>query len=149
MANILIIDDNETMREGMAAVVRRMGHKVQACESGAAGLAAFQREPADFVITDLKMAGLDGVEVLRRLRELDPDCPTLLVTAFGTVEAAVEAMKLGALDVLQKPFTSDVLLSRVRTRLQEAERRALGLPSKAPPPVPVNTGGSTAGEGAP
>ena len=73
MANILIIDDNEGMREGMAAVVRRMGHAVRACASGQEGVAAFQKQPADFVITDLKMDGMDGVEVLRRLRDIDPD----------------------------------------------------------------------------
>ena len=118
MANILIIDDNEGMREGMAAVVRRMGHTVRACASGQEGVAAFQKQPADFVITDLKMDGLDGVEVLRRLRELDADCPVMLVTAFGTVEAAVEAMKLGAMDFITKPFAPEVVRLKVERALE-------------------------------
>ena len=124
MANVLIIDDNDTMREGLAAVVRRMGHKVCACSSGTEGLAAFARNPADFVITDLKMAGMDGLEVLRRIRELDVDCPTLLITAHGTVEAAVEAMKLGAMDFLTKPFAPEVVRLKVERALElRASRR--------------------------
>ena len=83
MANVLIIDDNETMREGVAQVVRRMGHKVCATSSGSEALTIFKKSPADFVITDLKMNGMDGLEVLRRIREVDPDCPTLLMTAYG------------------------------------------------------------------
>ena len=118
MANVLIIDDNDTMREGLAAVVRRMGHKVCACSSGTEGLAAFARNPADFVITDLKMAGMDGLEVLRRIRELDVDCPTLLITAHGTVEAAVEAMKIGAMDFLTKPFAPEVVRLKVERALE-------------------------------
>ncbi len=125
MANVLIIDDNDTLREGLAAVVRRMGHKVCACAGGAEALAAFARSPADFVITDLKMAGMDGLEVLRRIRELDPDCPTLLVTAYGTVEAAVEAMKLGAMDFLTKPFPPEVVRLKVERALELRAARRL------------------------
>jgi len=124
MANVLIIDDNETMREGVAQVVRRMGHKVCATASGSEALVIFKKNPADFVITDLKMNGMDGLEVLRRIRELDPDCPTLLMTAYGTVEAAVEAMKLGALDFLTKPFAPEVVRLKVERGLElRAARR--------------------------
>ncbi|HEY7955037.1 MAG TPA: response regulator, partial [Polyangia bacterium] len=98
MATILIIDDNETIREGLAHVVKKMGHVAIAAASGKEGVERFRTERADFVITDLKMEGMDGVEVLRELREIDPDCPTMIITAFGTVETAVEAMKLGAFD---------------------------------------------------
>jgi two-component system response regulator HydG len=125
MANVLIIDDNDTMREGMAAVVRRMGHKVCACASGAEALKAFARAPADFVITDLKLGGMDGLEVLRRVREIDPDCPTLLVTAYGTVDAAVEAMKLGAMDFLTKPFAPEVVRLKVERALELRAARRL------------------------
>ena len=125
MANVLIIDDNDTMREGLAAVVRRMGHKVCACSSGSDALQAFARGPADFVITDLKMAGMDGLEVLRRIRELDPDCPTVLMTAYGSVEAAVEAMKLGAMDFLTKPFSPEVVRLKVERALELRAARRL------------------------
>src|SRR5437667_8787568 len=86
MARILIIDDNETMREGLGATVRRMGHEAALAPSGAEGLARFRKQGADFVITDLKMEGQGGMDVLRVVRELDPGCPIMIVTAFGTVE---------------------------------------------------------------
>ena len=125
MANVLIIDDNDTMREGLAAVIRRMGHKVCALASGTEALATFKRAPADFVITDLKMNGMDGLEVLRRVREVDPDCPTLLITAYGTVDAAVEAMKLGAMDFLTKPFAPEVVRLKVERALELRAARRL------------------------
>ena len=125
MANVLIIDDNETMREGVAQVVRRMGHKICATASGSEALAIFKKSPADFVITDLKMNGMDGLEVLRRIRELDPDCPTLLMTAYGSVEAAVEAMKLGAMDFLQKPFAPEVVRLKVERGLELRSARRI------------------------
>jgi two-component system, NtrC family, response regulator HydG len=125
MARILIIDDNDTMREGMAATVRRMGHEVYSASGGAEGVALFKKQGADFVITDLKMDGMTGMAVLESLRDLDASVPTLIVTAFGTVETAVEAMRLGALDFLQKPFAPEVLRLKVLRGLEiRNERRA-------------------------
>jgi two-component system response regulator HydG len=118
MASILIIDDNETIREGLSHVVRKMGHAPVTASSGAAGLELFKQSHADFVITDLKMEGLDGVEVLRMVRELDPDCPAMIITAFGTIETAVEAMKLGAFDFLIKPFAPEVVRLKVERALE-------------------------------
>ena len=127
MATILIIDDNETIREGLAHVVKKMGHLPLVAKSGKEGLERFKQTPADFVITDLKMEGLDGVEVLRSVRELDPDCPAMIITAFGTIETAVEAMKLGAFDFLIKPFAPEVVRLKVERALElRAARRAKG-----------------------
>ena len=118
MARVLIIDDNETMREGMAATVRRMGHEVALAASGADGLALLRKGGADFVITDLKMQGVGGLDVVKGVRELDPACPAMIVTAFGTVETAVEAMRIGAMDFLQKPFPPEVLRLKVERALE-------------------------------
>jgi two-component system response regulator HydG len=127
MATILIIDDNETVREGLSQVVKKMGHAPVTAASGQEGLQKLKQAPADFVITDLKMEGLDGVEVLRSVRELDPDCPAMIVTAFGTVETAVEAMKLGAFDFLIKPFPPEVVRLKIERALElRAARRAKG-----------------------
>ena len=130
MARILIIDDNETMREGLAATVRRMGHEAIVAASGAEGLGYVVpgggRPGVDFVITDLKMDGTGGLEVVRAVRERDPDCPVMIVTAFGTVETAVEAMRTGAFDFLQKPFAPEVVRLKVARALElRDERRAL------------------------
>ncbi|MCC6747428.1 MAG: sigma-54-dependent Fis family transcriptional regulator [Deltaproteobacteria bacterium] len=125
MSRILIIDDNETIRFGLQQVIRKMGHETLIAASGKEGLELFKQHEVDFVITDLKMEGIDGVEVLRQVAERDPDCPTMIVTAFGTVETAVEAMKLGALDFLQKPFAPEVVRLKVERALElRATRRA-------------------------
>ena len=127
MATILLIDDNETIRDGLSHVVKKMGHAPVTAASGREGLEKFKQARPDFVITDLKMEGLDGVEVLRSVRELDPDCPAMIITAFGTVETAVEAMKLGAFDFLIKPFAPEVVRLKVERALElRAARKAKG-----------------------
>jgi two-component system response regulator HydG len=120
MASILIIDDNETMREGMAVSLKKQGHDVVVCAGGAEGIAAFQKKRFDFVVTDLKMTPVDGLEVVRKVREVDPDALILVVTAYGTIESAVEAMKAGAFDFITKPFPPDVLRAKVDRGLEVA-----------------------------
>jgi two-component system, NtrC family, response regulator HydG len=125
MATILIIDDNETIRVGMEAVVRKMGHTALIAASGKDGLALMRKQGIDFLITDLKMEGMDGVAVLKAAAEIDPDCPAMIITAFGTVETAVEAMKIGAYDFIQKPFAPEVVRLKVERALElHAARRA-------------------------
>jgi two-component system response regulator HydG len=125
MGRVLIIDDNETMREGLGATVRRMGHEAVLAESGARGLESFAKQGADFVITDLKMEGTGGLDVVKGVRDRDPDCPVMIVTAFGTVETAVEAMRLGAFDFLQKPFAPEAVRLKVERALElRREKRA-------------------------
>ncbi|HTM20422.1 MAG TPA: sigma-54 dependent transcriptional regulator [Kofleriaceae bacterium] len=124
MGTILIIDDNETIRVGLAHTIKKMGHAALTADSGKAGLALFKsRADIDFVITDLRMEGVDGVEVLRRIRDQSPDTPTMIITAHGTVETAVEAMKLGAFDFLTKPFEAEVVRLKVDRALELAGAR--------------------------
>ncbi|MCP4446630.1 MAG: sigma-54-dependent Fis family transcriptional regulator [Myxococcales bacterium] len=118
-STILIIDDNETIREGLAHTVKRMGHTPLKASSGVGGVELFQQNPAvDFVISDLKMDGMDGVAVLQKIKELDPDVPMMIITGFGTVETAVEAMKLGAFDFLTKPFAPELVRLKVDRALE-------------------------------
>jgi len=117
MARVLVIDDNDTMRDGIAHTIRRMGHEVIVAASGRAGVGAFERNGADFVISDLKMEGLDGIGVLKTIREMDAEVPLMIVTGFGTVDTAVEAMKLGAFDFVTKPFAPEVLRLKVTSAL--------------------------------
>jgi two-component system response regulator HydG len=124
MATILIIDDNETIREGLAHTVRKMGHEALLAASGDDGLAQLKAAgEVGFVITDLRMEGMDGVSVLRKVTALDRDVPTMIITAFGTVETAVEAMKLGAFDFLTKPFAPEVVRLKVERALELAGAR--------------------------
>jgi two-component system response regulator HydG len=157
MANVLIVDDNETLREGAAAVVRKMGHVVTTAASGDDGVARFTAAPADLVLTDLKMDSGDGFSVLVRIREADKDAVVVLMTGFGTVKNAVDAMKAGAFDFLEKPFAPDVLRARVGAglALREERRRterALGLASVVADDAArrfVETPSTTPGERAP
>jgi two-component system, NtrC family, response regulator HydG len=123
MAQILIIDDHDSMREGLELLLRRRGHRTLSAESGAAGLELLEEQGADLVITDLKMAGMDGLGVLRAVQERHPDTEVLLITAYGTIEKAVEAMKLGATDFLTKPFSSEEFGVKVERLLQTREQR--------------------------
>jgi two-component system response regulator HydG len=119
VAAILIIDDNDTIREGLAHTIKKMGHEVVTAANGAFGIAAYkQRRNFDFVITDLKMEGANGVEVLRTIVALDPDLPIMIITGFGTVETAVEAMKCGAFDFLTKPIQPEVVRLKVERALE-------------------------------
>jgi two-component system response regulator HydG len=125
VADILIVDDNETLREGAAAVIKKMGHTPVVAASGKEGVEAFAKHAADMVVTDLKMDDLDGIGVLDAVREADPDAVVMIMTGFGTVQNAVEAMKKGAFDFIEKPFRPDVLRAKVTSgvRLREERRR--------------------------
>ncbi len=126
MAEILIIDDHDSMREGLELLLRRRGHRTRSAESGARGLELLQQEPVDLVITDLKMARMDGLEVLRRVKETTPEIEVMVITAHGTIETVVEAMKLGAADFITKPFSSEEFGVKVDRLIGEhAERMRL------------------------
>ena len=118
MATILIIDDNDTIREGLAITVKKLGHEPVTASNGTAGIAAFKQKRADFVITDLKMESGTGVDVLKGITAIDPDVPIMIVTGFGTVETAVEAMKLGAFDFVTKPIQAEVDKLKVERALE-------------------------------
>ncbi len=115
---ILFIDDDRAGREVALFNLRKAGYGVEVASDGAEGVAAFSPEKFDLVITDLKMPGISGIEVLRQIRKTSPDIPVLVITAFGNVETAVEAMKEGANDFIGKPFHRDQLLLAVEKALE-------------------------------
>jgi len=108
MGRILLIDDDNSLREVVQFILTDAGHEVLAAADGAAGLVLLAREP-DLVITDIRMPGMDGMEVLRRVGETPAPPPIIMLTAHGTVEQAVEAMQLGAFTYLLKPFAREEL----------------------------------------
>jgi two-component system response regulator HydG len=118
MGTVLVIDDNETMREGCAAVAKRLGHRVFTASGGAEGISKFRESGADLVISDLRMDKVDGLEVIKQVKAAEPDTLVMLITAFGDVETAVEAMKLGAWDFVTKPFTPELLRGRIEKAFQ-------------------------------
>ena len=123
MSRILVVEDNETMRTGVALVVERMGHETVAVSGGSEGLARLREGAFDLVITDYRMEGMDGLAVLEAVRRERPETDVVLITAHGTVEIAVEAMKQGAVDFIAKPFPPDELRLRVEKALAFREAR--------------------------
>jgi two-component system, NtrC family, response regulator HydG len=107
MARILICDDQEMMRDSLAATLAREGHEIVACGDPSLAVQRLGAARFDLLITDYKMPKMTGIELLAEAKKLRPDMPVVLMTAFGTVQNAVEAMKLGAYDFLQKPFDGD------------------------------------------
>ena len=123
LRQVLIIDDHDAMREGLELLMRRRGHKTLSAGGGSEGLSLLEDMGADLVITDLKMAKVDGIKVLERVKSTSPDTDVLVITAHGTVEKAVEAMKLGACDFISKPFSSEEFGIKVDRILREREER--------------------------
>ncbi|MFN6964943.1 MAG: sigma-54-dependent transcriptional regulator [Pyrinomonadaceae bacterium] len=119
MANILIVDDEQSYRQLLSLVFESEGHAVRTATNGRAALAALQAEPADIVISDVKMPDMDGIELLRSVRATLPDLGVVLMTAFASVETARDAFKLGADDFIQKPFDVEELKLIVRKTLEK------------------------------
>ena len=107
MARILVVDDKELMRDSVGTMLSRRGHSVIAAASAEIALERLASRPVDVVVTDLQMPGMDGLELMRTIRERDESVPVILMTAFATVETAVGAMKSGAWDYITKPFGGD------------------------------------------
>ncbi len=126
-ATILVADDEVGMRESVSRALRREGFQVIAVEDGAAALDTLRRVPVDLLVADLRMPGLDGLELLRAAKLVAPDTEVIVLSGHGTVEEAVDAMKEGAWDFLTKPFDRAPLVRVVR---QALERRALVLENR-------------------
>jgi len=118
-AVVHVIDDDEAMRESLAFLLGAVGMEVRTYESALGFLDVAPNAEAGCVITDVRMPGLSGVDLLRRLRELKLGIPVIVITGHGDVPLAVEAMKIGALDFLEKPFDDEVLLASVRSALNQ------------------------------
>jgi DNA-binding NtrC family response regulator len=104
---VLVVDDEKNIRLTFSETMTQMGFDTRTASNGEEALTKMQGAEFDLVLLDLRMPGMDGIEVLRRIRERYPKVRVIMITAHGTVESAVEAMKLGAVDFIQKPCTPD------------------------------------------
>jgi two-component system, NtrC family, response regulator HydG len=120
VSTILVVDDKEMMRDSVATTLSRKGHTVVTCSSGKDALDRIGKRSFDAVITDLQMPGMDGLELVAEIRQTDEQLPVVFMTAYGTIETAVDAMKLGAFDYITKPFSGDVLLVTVERAIKHA-----------------------------
>ncbi|MDP3911220.1 MAG: sigma-54 dependent transcriptional regulator, partial [Gemmatimonadales bacterium] len=122
LSRILVIDDDDAVRDSIERMLRGAGYTVQTAGTGEDGLAMARGGAFDVILSDMRMPGISGLDVLRTLRDGKVDSAFIIMTGFGTVDTAVESMKVGAVDFVQKPFFRDELLIRVRAA---AERRQL------------------------
>jgi two-component system response regulator FixJ len=119
-----VIDDDAAVRESTDFLLRSAGLTVKTYDSAAAFLDALPTIGSGCIITDVRMPGISGIDLLRRLKEMQVQLPVIVITGHGDVPLAVEAMKSGAVDFLEKPFDDDVLLASVRTALNRSEASA-------------------------
>jgi DNA-binding NtrC family response regulator len=129
MAEILVVDDEELMRDLIAASLTRLGHRVRLKRNAIEGFEAYESSRFDLVISDFKMPGMTGLELAEKIFQADAQASMILMTAFGTIETAVKAMKLGVKDFVEKPFQIEMLEHSVaqvlRLRNLEGENRRL------------------------
>jgi DNA-binding NtrC family response regulator len=110
---ILVVDDEDIVRTSCSRTLSPEGYEVRLAKNGVEGLKIANEERFDLVLTDLKMPDMDGIEVLRIIKEKWPETEVIIVTGYQTVDTAVKAIKLGAYDYIEKPFTPDALISAV------------------------------------
>lgn len=120
MPRILVVDDEPGMRRSLAISLKREGYEVEEAAGGTESLVRLEREIYDLVMTDLKMTPVGGLEVLAAAKKAAPRTEVIVMTAYGSIEAAVEAMRLGAFDFVSKPFQAEEILARVRNALEKA-----------------------------
>jgi DNA-binding NtrC family response regulator len=110
---ILVIDDEGIVRTSCVRTLKPEGYDVVSAQNGSEGLRMLEERKFDVVLTDLKMPDIDGIEVLRKVRETWPDTEVIIITGYQTVDTAVKSIKLGAFDYIEKPFTPDTLIAAV------------------------------------
>lgn len=121
MARILVVDDENNIRMTIRIALQHIGYEVETAADGPEALTKFGDGTGfDLVILDQRMPGMEGLEILREMQQRNATPRIIMATAFGTIDLAVEAMKMGATDFLRKPFTAEVLRGAVRAALQEA-----------------------------
>ncbi len=121
MKTILIIDDDKSVRDSLKMILEYEHYEVEFAENGEQGVQKLDRFPVDVVLLDVKMSGMDGIEVLTKIRQKNEKLPVVMISGHGTIETAVEATKLGAFDFLSKPLDRDKLLVTIRNALQHAK----------------------------
>ena len=112
--NILLIDDDEAILKAIGRSLTARSHALRTASSGREGLRLMAEDPPDLVISDIQMPGMDGVALLRAVRERFPDMPVILTTGYATVDTAIAALRLGAYDYLRKPIRFEALLACIQ-----------------------------------
>ena len=117
-ARILVVDDEQGIRAALGQLLEYEGYEVRAESNAAAAIATYEKWRPQLVFMDVKMAGMDGLEGLRRIRQVDPAAVVVMISGHATIQTAVEATQLGAYDILEKPLDTDRILVLLRNALQ-------------------------------
>jgi DNA-binding NtrC family response regulator len=120
---ILIIEDDKRLREVLKKILNREGFDIEMAGDGSGGITRIRRDFYDIALTDLKMPGMDGMEVLKAIKRISPETYVIIVTAYGTIDSAVEAMKNGAFDYITKPFKTEEILIVIKKALEHRDLR--------------------------
>jgi len=112
--NVLVVDDSRSVRDSLQRTLERRGYRVLTCANGVDAIEILRREDVQVVVADLKMPRMDGLRLLTSARTFRPEVQFVIISAFGTVQKAVEAMKLGAVDFIVKPFRQEVVCAAVK-----------------------------------
>ncbi len=149
MAKVLVVDDKEMMRDSVATILGRRGHAVVVAAGGEQALERIAEKRPDAIVTDLQMPGMSGLDLLAAVRRIDEDLPVVFMTAYGSVETAVEAMREGAFDYVTKPFGGDELGISVERAIEHGRLRRENevLKAAAGPPVAAAGGTKMVGDG--
>src|SRR3954468_18587347 len=118
MGRILVVDDHDSLRKGLVRALSNAGHDVEEAPNGTTAIERLQDSQFDVVLTDLRMGGADGMDVLRTTRSIQPNAAVILMTAFGSIHTAVEAMKIGAFDFVQKPFEIEEMELKIEKAIE-------------------------------
>jgi DNA-binding response OmpR family regulator len=121
MKKILVTEDDEKMRNGLVELLKEQGYSVDSAQNGQIGLEMIKETDYDIVLSDLIMPVMGGMELLRNIKQIKPDTSIIFITGFGTIENAVEAIKVGASDYITKPFKIDEVESKIKKVLAEKE----------------------------
>ncbi len=129
MNNILVVDDEEVLQDVLGTLLKREGFRPIAARTGEEALLIAEREPIDLVLLDLMLPGMSGMEVLKQIRSRDPEQVVIVVTAYSSIESAIEAMRIGAFHYIPKPFKNEEVLLTIRKGLEQrrltSENRSL------------------------
>src|SRR5688572_356208 len=120
MSIVLIVDDKDLLRDSVGATLQRAGFTVVTASDGTSALESITKRRPDCVVTDLKMPGMTGLELIERVRQIDDELPIVMMTAYGAVDTAVQAIKAGAFDYITKPFEGDELIVSVKRAIEHA-----------------------------
>lgn len=128
MSQILVVDDERSMRDFLKILLTKEGHEVATAPHGEAGLQHLRASACDLVITDIRMPGVTGLELLETIKEEFPDLPVIMITAFASPNDAVQAMKFGAFDYISKPFNVDEIKSVINSAMKRGSEEATATP---------------------